>query len=237
MNPLTYETAEQISLYFGMNWGKDPQWHQAYFDNFTGLLYASFQNYTEDLVRRAALQYISDTTDKKLPPFGDFKAYMIKKLGAEQMRQAITAASCASCENGTRRLFVVMRIDEESILKREWVARCDCSRGALNTKADNYKQFLDRLRSSKGYKCLGYRESDPHHIEILEWYVTTYSNYSGRDEYPAGVNPSEFAGMTLDEIGAVMFERRQQMKLKGIEAQRKQFRAAIVGNKALHYLK
>jgi len=237
MNTLTYQTSEQIALHFGMNWGKDPQWHQAFFDSFAGLLFASFQNYDNDLVHRAAMQYITDTADKRLPPFGDLKAYMIKKLGAAQVRQALSASSCHLCENGTRRLFVIMRIDEDQIKRQEWVARCTCSRGALNTKADNYNQFLDRLRSSKGYRCLGYRDSDPHSIEILEWYVTSFNQHSGRDEYPAGVDPSPFAGMSFDEIGEVMAERRQKMKEAGVEAQRKQFRRAIVGEKNLHYLK
>jgi hypothetical protein len=237
MNTLTYQTAEQIALHYGMNWNKDPQWHQEWFDSFAGFLYACFQNYDQDLVHRAAMQYITDSTDKRLPPFGDLKAFMVKKLGAAQVRQALQASSCQLCENGTRRLYVIMRIDEDRILKREWVARCTCSRGALNTKADNYEQFINRLRSSKGYVCLGYRSDDPHSIEILEWYVTTYSKHSGRDEYPAGVNPSEFAGMTKDQIGAVMAERRMKMKLAGIAAQKKQFRAAILKNKNSPYLK
>ena len=236
-NLFTYETAENISNRFGMNWGKDPQWHQAWFDNFTGLLYASFQNYSDDLVRRAAMQYITDTVDKRLPPFGDLKAFMIKKLGAEQMRQAISSSGCKLCENGTRRLFCVLRIDEERIIKREWVARCDCSRGNLNTKADSYKQFIERLRSPKGYRCLGYIDADPHSVEILEYYVSTFNHATGRDEYPYGVEASEFAGMTIDQIGEIMSERRHQMKLKGIEARKKQFRQAILGNKNLHYMK
>ena len=236
MTQLTYQTAEDIALHFGMNWNKDPQWHQQWFDSFAGLLYASFQNYEESLVHRAAMQYITDSTDKRTPPFGDFKAFLVKKLGAAQVRQALSASSCNLCENGTRRLYIIMRIDEDKILKREWVARCTCSRGALNTKADNYNQFLTRLRSPQGYKCLGYRGDDPHSIEILEWHVTTYSKHSGRDEYPAGVDPSEFAGMSFDEIGEVMAERRQKMKEAGVEAQRKQFRKAILGNKNQHYL-
>lgn len=233
---LTYETAFELANYFGMNWNKDPHWSKPWFDNFAGLLYASFKNYDNELVRRATMQYIADTTDKKIPPFGDLKAYIIKKLGAEQMRQALSASLCGLCENGTRRLFVVMRIDEERILKREWVARCLCSRGALNTKADSYKQFLERLRGPKGYVCLGYRASDPHSVEILEWHVTSYSQHSGRDEYPAGVDPSPFAGMNKDQIGEVMTERKKKMIEAGLKAHMKQFRRAIVGNKNPQYL-
>lgn len=233
---LTYETAYELSNYFGMNWNKDPHWNASWFENFGGLLYASFKNYDNELVRRAVMQYIADTTDKKIPPFGDLKAYIIKKLGAEQMRQALSASLCGLCENGTRRLFVVMRIDEERILKREWVARCLCSRGALNTKADSYKQFLERLRGPKGYVCLGYRASDPHSVEILEWHVTSYSQHSGRDEYPAGVDPSPFAGMNKDQIGEVMTERKKKMIEAGLKAHMKQFRRAIVGNKNPQYL-
>ena len=47
MTQLTYQSAENIALAFGMNWNKDPQWHQQWFDHFTGLLYASFKNYEE----------------------------------------------------------------------------------------------------------------------------------------------------------------------------------------------
>ena len=83
---LTYETAFELANYFGMNWNKDPHWNSTWFENFGGLLYASFKNYDNELVRRAVMQYIADTTDKKIPPFGDLKAYIVKKLGAEQMR-------------------------------------------------------------------------------------------------------------------------------------------------------
>ena len=41
---LKLETAKNIAYAYGMNWGKDPQWHQPWFDNFVGLLYASFIN-------------------------------------------------------------------------------------------------------------------------------------------------------------------------------------------------
>ena len=232
---LTYETAYELSNYFGMNWNKDPHWNKSWFDNFAGLLYASFKNYDNELVRRATMQYIADTTDKKIPPFGDFKSFIVKKLGAEQMRQAIKASLCNLCENGTRRLFIVAKIDEDEIIKREYVARCLCSRGALNTKVDNYKQFLDRLRGPDGYKYFGFRSSDPHSIDILEWHVTTYSKHSGRDEYPAGVDPSPFAGMTFDEIGEIMTERRQKMRQDGLKAQMKQFRTLILGNKNTQY--
>ena len=41
---LTYETAYELSNYFGMNWNKDPHWNASWFENFGGLLYASFKN-------------------------------------------------------------------------------------------------------------------------------------------------------------------------------------------------
>lgn len=234
---LTYDTSYELAHYFGYNWNKDPQWHQAWFDNFAGLLYASFKNYDNELVRRAAMQYIADTADKRLPPFGDLKAYMIKKLGAEQMRQAISASSCNLCSDGTRRLFVVLRIDEDRIMKREYVARCTCSRGALNTKADSYSKFVERLQSPKAYRYLGFADSDPHSVDVLEWHVTKWSEHKGRDEYPAGVDPHPFAGMTKDKIGEVMDDRRKQMRTNGLDAQKRLFRMAMVGNKNAHYLK
>tara|TARA_Y100000114_G_scaffold156531_1_gene184000 strand:+ start:1078 stop:1788 length:711 start_codon:yes stop_codon:yes gene_type:complete len=232
----TYETSYELANYFGMNWNKDPQWHQAWFDNFAGLLFASFQNYDNELVRRAVMQYITDSTDKKIPPFGELRSFIVKKLGAEQMRQAIQASSCHLCLDGTRRLFIVAQIDEDEIIKREYVARCTCSRGALNSKVCSYTKFIDLLHTSKAYNCLGFADSDPHCVKLLEWHVTSYSKHSGRDEYPAGVDPSPFAGLSFGEIEQVMKERKDKMRANGIKAKRRQFRECIVANKNSQYL-
>lgn len=227
--PITQSFSWELSEAIGLNWGKSTKWDEDWFRNFSGLIYATFQNFDQEMVSRAVYQFIQDTDTRKAPAFGELKKYLVTKLGAQQMRTALEASSCDKCSDGTRRVYCVFRIDGDDSKERrlEWVTRCTCERGALNTVADNFQTFIQRFFEPKAYLILGYHPADPHSIELLEWHVSSWNPTAERQQYPAGVITNKYAGMTRDQIAASRAEMRVVMAQKNNESKRTRFRVAI----------
>lgn len=229
--PLSHQAAYSLSEAIGLNWGKDTKWNEDWFRNFAGLLYATFQNFDETQLQRAVYQFIQDTESRKAPSFGELKKFLTKKLGADQMRSAMQASSCDKCNDGTRRVYCVILVDGSKERRHEWVTRCTCERGALNTTADNYQTFIQRFFEPKAYMILGYHSADPHQIELIEWHVSTWNPTYERQQYPPGVVTNQYAGMTREEIGIARAEAFRIMghkiALGGVKNKRAAFRKAI----------
>jgi hypothetical protein len=227
--PITSNFAWQLAEAIGLNWGKSTKWDEDWFRNFSGLIFATFQHFDEQLLSRAVYQFIQDSDSRKAPPFGELKKYLTKKLGADQVRSAMEASSCDKCSDGTRRVYCVFRIDGDDNNERrhEWVTRCNCERGALNAVADNFQTFIQRFFEPNAYLILGYHPSDPHSIELIEWHLSSWNPTYERQQYPAGVITNRYQGMTREQIGESRAEMFRVISESNVDSKRKRFRTAI----------
>jgi hypothetical protein len=238
---LDYAVAEEIAKLYGLNWNLDLKWQEQWFENFTNLLYQTFKGYDQGLVHSACMQFIQDSTATKAPPFGVLKSFLIAKLGAAQMERRLSDSTCPSCEKGSRRLLLILRLNEDRYARREYVTRCTCERGSIATKSMNFKQFMTLLKDkTKIHAVLGFDKRTYPLIEVLNWEVSFYNSISERDEYRKGLDqtviqqdyidrydPYPFGGMTGAQIEEEMNRRKKKMTEKNLAARKKVFRQAI----------
>jgi len=222
---LSYEQASELSEAIGTNWNLDLKWKEPWFKNMTRMIHATFKEFDADMVQRGVFQFILDSTSKQPPAFGELKAYLILKLGKQHVRNALENSSCQKCTDGTRRINVLVKIDYVKTKRMNFVARCMCERGLRCSTYDNIESFSMRLASPKAHVVFGYRSDDYHHIEVLEYNVSSWNPTQERQCFAAGV--IEYELRTAEERQA----GKEKMIQKNLEARKKQFRKAISRNK------
>lgn len=185
--PITLEDSYELAEFIGTNWNKDPQWHGTWITNYGRMIYATFKDYDLAQVKRAVFTIIQDNTSSRVPPFAEIKEFIIKRCGAERVKRYNDSSLCGLCSDGTRRIIAQLSISGSAPRRYEWVARCTCPKGKLNTKALNHEDFKNLLLDpSRGYMVLGYGKSNPQSIDIIDWAVSTYSEHHKREVFKAG---------------------------------------------------
>lgn len=185
--PISIQDSYDLAEFIGTNWGKDPQWHGPWITNYGRMIYATFKDYDLAQVKRAVFTIIQDNKSNKCPPFAEVKAFIIKRCGAERVKRYKDTSVCNLCSDGTRRIIAQLSISGGPPRRYEWVSRCTCPKGKLNTKALNHEDFKALLLDpSKGYMVLGYGKSNPQSIDIIDWAVSVYSPHHKRETFKAG---------------------------------------------------
>lgn len=195
--PISREQAYELVELIGVNWNLDPNWKQSWFMNTSRLFHATFKEYDHGTVQNCVFTILQDNVSKKIPPFAEIKNFIIKKAGAAQMRSPeLNNHGCTKCpprigqdRGGTRRIYALVSIDGRPEKRFEFIARCTCARGAQNTRALNHEQFSEQISGGHAYRLFGL--SDPAHVQLIDYAISSFNPTRGSNELPAHIPVSQ----------------------------------------------